>query len=158
MRKFRRTVQIVAVVATIALAGAIAASAEPVASSPSFTAAPDVIAGRSPDGLGTWSVQYQRSMAATRRSRRRSTRVSTPRRRDRSSAKRGTHRHGAPGNSTRQGRRTFKRSRFQSSPSASTGIELHFPDYQFGRGLKVMTVPWAHVADPIAPEFQPIMV
>jgi hypothetical protein len=38
------------------------------------------------------------------------------------------------------------------------GIELHFPDYQFGRGLKVITVPWAQVADLIAPEFQPITV
>jgi hypothetical protein len=37
------------------------------------------------------------------------------------------------------------------------GIELHFPDYQFGRGLKVITVPWAKVADLIAPEFLPIM-
>ncbi|WP_234784388.1 RsiV family protein [Mycolicibacter nonchromogenicus] len=33
------------------------------------------------------------------------------------------------------------------------GIELHFPDYQFGRGLAVITVPWARVADLIAPEF-----
>lgn len=40
---------------------------------------------------------------------------------------------------------------------AALGIELHFPDYQFGRGLKVITVPWAAVADLIAPEFAPIM-
>ena len=33
------------------------------------------------------------------------------------------------------------------------GIELHFPDYQFGRGLKVITVPWARVHDLIAPQF-----
>lgn len=39
----------------------------------------------------------------------------------------------------------------------ATGIELHFPDYQFGRGLPVITVPWAAVADLIAPEFAPIM-
>lgn len=37
-------------------------------------------------------------------------------------------------------------------PTAA-GIELHFPDYQFGRGLPVITVPWARVADLIAPEF-----
>jgi len=36
------------------------------------------------------------------------------------------------------------------------GIELHFPDGQFGRGEAVITVPWAAVADLIAPEFQPI--
>lgn len=36
------------------------------------------------------------------------------------------------------------------------GIELHFPDGQFGRGLVVATVPWAAVADLIAPEFAPI--
>lgn len=41
-------------------------------------------------------------------------------------------------------------------PTAA-GIELHFPDYQFGRGLPVITVPWAAVADLIAPEFAPIM-
>lgn len=35
------------------------------------------------------------------------------------------------------------------------GIELHFPDNQFGRGLKVITVPWAKVGDLIAPEFLP---
>lgn len=33
------------------------------------------------------------------------------------------------------------------------GIELHFPDRQFGRGLRVITVPWAAVGDLIAPEF-----
>ena len=36
------------------------------------------------------------------------------------------------------------------------GIELHFPDGQFGRGTAVITVPWAGVADLIAPEFAPI--
>ena len=45
MRKFRRVVLMSVVVATIALAGMNAASAEPVASGPSFTAVPDVIAG-----------------------------------------------------------------------------------------------------------------
>jgi hypothetical protein len=37
------------------------------------------------------------------------------------------------------------------------GIELHFPDNQFGRGLKVITVPWPKVEDLIAPEFLPIV-
>jgi len=33
------------------------------------------------------------------------------------------------------------------------GIELHFPDRQFGRGVRVITVPWAAVIAQIAPEF-----
>ena len=37
-------------------------------------------------------------------------------------------------------------------PTAS-GIELHFPEFQFGGGLKVVTVPWATVTDQISPEF-----
>lgn len=37
------------------------------------------------------------------------------------------------------------------------GIELHFPDYQFGRGVAVITVPWGAVADLINPVFAPIM-
>jgi hypothetical protein len=41
-------------------------------------------------------------------------------------------------------------------PTAS-GIELHFPEFQFGGGLKVVTVSWATVADQIRPEFTPIM-
>lgn len=36
------------------------------------------------------------------------------------------------------------------------GIELHFPDWQFGRGLPVITVGWAAVKDLVAPEFQVI--
>ena len=36
------------------------------------------------------------------------------------------------------------------------GIELHFPDWQFGRGLPVITVPWPEIRDLIAPEFQAI--
>ncbi|MGE2834837.1 DUF3298 domain-containing protein [Mycobacterium sp. SMC-4] len=36
------------------------------------------------------------------------------------------------------------------------GIELHFPDGQFGRGVRTITVPWAGVTDLIAPEFQAI--
>jgi hypothetical protein len=46
---------------------------------------------------------------------------------------------------------------FKNWIPTAQGIELHFPDYQFGRGPKVITVPWAKVADLIAPEFQPIM-
>jgi hypothetical protein len=41
-------------------------------------------------------------------------------------------------------------------PTAS-GIELHFPQSQFGGGLKVVTVPWARLADQIRPEFTPLM-
>lgn len=37
------------------------------------------------------------------------------------------------------------------------GIELHFPEFQFGRGLKVITVPWARVADQVRPEFATLM-
>lgn len=33
------------------------------------------------------------------------------------------------------------------------GVEFHFPDLQFGRGLKTITIPWAEVDDLIAPEF-----
>lgn len=33
------------------------------------------------------------------------------------------------------------------------GIELHFPEIQFGRGLKVVTVPWGEMIDLIAPAF-----
>ncbi len=36
------------------------------------------------------------------------------------------------------------------------GIELHFPDGQFGRGVAVITVPWPELRDLIAPEFQAI--
>ncbi|WP_083341648.1 DUF3298 domain-containing protein [Mycobacterium talmoniae] len=36
------------------------------------------------------------------------------------------------------------------------GVQLHFPDVQFGRGLKVVTVPWAQLSDQIAPEFRSI--
>lgn len=37
------------------------------------------------------------------------------------------------------------------------GIELHFPQFQFGGGLKAVTVPWAALADQIKPEFSAIM-
>jgi hypothetical protein len=41
--------------------------------------------------------------------------------------------------------------------ATTEGIELHFPEFQFGRGIKIVTVPWAKVADLIAPEFRPVM-
>jgi hypothetical protein len=46
---------------------------------------------------------------------------------------------------------------FKNWIPTTQGIELHFPDVQFGRGLKVITVPWANIQDLIAPEFLPIM-
>lgn len=36
------------------------------------------------------------------------------------------------------------------------GIELHFRDGQFGRGLHTITIPWPAVADLIAPQFLPL--
>lgn len=36
------------------------------------------------------------------------------------------------------------------------GIELHFPEGQFGREVRVITVPWSSVEDLIAPEFAAI--
>lgn len=36
------------------------------------------------------------------------------------------------------------------------GIELHFPEGQFGRELRVITLPWNGVRDVIAPVFLPI--
>jgi hypothetical protein len=239
MRKFHRTVLISAVVATIALAGAIAASAEPVASGPSFTAVPGVTAGRSPDGLGTWSVHYQRidggdpdiaaaindgiDAEATRQVQRETWDAST--RRPWTFDAAGTayfrsitvaelfvgkydtdeptmpidtvatavldNRSGIfitwdnlfgdkDAGLTRLSEQTeailptvyaephrgYWRTSGAFAPldinfkywiPTAQGIELHFPDYQFGRGLKVITVPWAKVADLIAPEFLPIM-
>jgi hypothetical protein len=46
---------------------------------------------------------------------------------------------------------------FKAWIPTAAGIELHFPEFQFGGGLKVVTVPWAAVADQITPEFTPIM-
>jgi hypothetical protein len=46
---------------------------------------------------------------------------------------------------------------FKAWIPTAQGIELHFPEFQFGGGLKVITVPWANVADQIRPEFTPIM-
>lgn len=45
---------------------------------------------------------------------------------------------------------------FRAWIPTAAGIELHFPDYQFGRGLHVITVPWSAVIDLIAPAFVPI--
>lgn len=36
------------------------------------------------------------------------------------------------------------------------GIELRFPDYRFGRGLKTITVPWADIAGVISRDYLPI--
>lgn len=46
---------------------------------------------------------------------------------------------------------------FKAWIPTAQGIELHFPEYQYGAGLKAVTVPWAKVADLIAPDFAPIM-
>lgn len=45
---------------------------------------------------------------------------------------------------------------FKNWIPTAQGIELHFPEFQFGRGLKAVTVPWSAVSDLIAPEFAPI--
>jgi hypothetical protein len=45
---------------------------------------------------------------------------------------------------------------FKAWIPTAQGIELHFPEFQFGGGLKVVTVPWATVTDQIRPEFTPI--
>jgi hypothetical protein len=42
---------------------------------------------------------------------------------------------------------------FKAWIPTTAGIELHFGDFQFGRGLPVITVSWSKVADLIAPEF-----
>ncbi|MCX2714885.1 DUF3298 domain-containing protein [Mycolicibacterium sp. J2] len=40
---------------------------------------------------------------------------------------------------------------------SNAGIELHFPDWQFGRGVTVLTVPWSNIDDLIVPELRPII-
>ncbi|WP_242660195.1 DUF3298 domain-containing protein [Mycobacterium mantenii] len=45
---------------------------------------------------------------------------------------------------------------FQFWIPTNAGIELHFPDSQFGRGLRVITIPWSAIGDLIAPEFAAI--
>lgn len=42
---------------------------------------------------------------------------------------------------------------FKAWTPSPGGIDLHFPEFQFGRGLKVVTVPWAKLADLVRPEF-----
>ena len=42
---------------------------------------------------------------------------------------------------------------FKAWIPTAKGIELHFPEFQFGRGLKVVTVAWPKVKDLLAPEF-----
>ncbi|ODR16716.1 hypothetical protein BHQ19_30585 [Mycolicibacterium porcinum] len=37
------------------------------------------------------------------------------------------------------------------------GVEIHFPEFQFGRGLKAVTVPWAKLADHVRVEVTAIM-
>lgn len=239
-KKFRRAALASAVVATIALSGVNAAWAEPVGSAPGITATPGVIAGTSPDGLGTWSVHYQRIGggnpdvalavndgidAEAMRQVQRQTWDATTRRawtfdatgtayfrsitvselflgtydtdepnmpidtvaavvfdsrsgiritwdnlfRDKSAGlTRLAERVAAilptvyaephPGDWRRSGALAPIDINFTYWIPAEQGIELHFPDYQFGRGPKVITVPWAEVADQIAPEFAPIMV
>ena len=57
----------------------------------------------------------------------------------------------------RQGQFTPVDINFKAWIPTASGIELHFPEFQFGGGLKVVTVPWARLADQIRPEFTPIM-
>jgi hypothetical protein len=59
-RMSRRLVLITALVATISTSAVHTARAQPVANALNFATVPGMIAGNSPDGLGTWSVQYQR--------------------------------------------------------------------------------------------------
>lgn len=46
---------------------------------------------------------------------------------------------------------------FKAWIPTSAGIDLHFPEFQFGRGLKVVTIPWSKLADLVRPEFSAIM-
>jgi hypothetical protein len=38
----------------------------------------------------------------------------------------------------------------------NNGVELHFADYKFGRGLHSITIPWDQVSDLFAPDFLPL--
>jgi hypothetical protein len=238
MKKLRRPVLISAVVATIALYGVNAVWAEPVASGGSFVAVPGVITGTSPDGLGTWSVHYQRidggnpdtaaainegiDAEAMRQVQRETWDGSTKHHwtfdttgttsiraitiselfvgrydtdepnmplptvatvvldnrsgilitwdnlfRDKSAGLGRLSEQSAAILPTVYAQRHPEEwhpsafapldINFKNWIPTEQGIELHFPDYQFGRGPKVITVPWAKVEDLIAPEFQPIM-
>jgi hypothetical protein len=239
MKKFRSSVLVSAVVATVPLYGANAAWADPVASGPSYTTVPGVITGTSPDGLGTWSVHYQRidggnpdtaaainegiDAEAMRQVQHQTWDASTKHHwtfdatgtasirpvtvselflgqydtdepnmplptvatvvldnrsgilitwdnlfRDKSAGLTRLSEQSAailptvyapphPGEWQRGGALAPLDINFKNWIPTARGIELHFPDYQFGRGPKVITVPWAKVEDLIAPEFQPII-
>jgi hypothetical protein len=235
----RRSASILAAVAATVLTAGHTASAEPVANGLDFAAVPGMISGVSPDGLGTWTVHYQRvdggnssagdaindriDAEANREVQQATWDGSTKRRWTYDAAGKlyvrpmtvsevftGEYntaepsmpiemvatvvcdgRSGVPitwdnlftdktAGLTRLGDQTAVRLAAVAPPSYSRdwrrsgqfapvdinfkswiptaeGIELHFPEFQFGRGLKVVTVPWAAVADLIAPEFRPIM-
>jgi len=68
-----------------------------------------------------------------------------------------TARQRRPGDSSRGGGLAPIDINFKNWIPTAQGIELHFRNYQFGRGLKVITVPWARIDDLIAPEFLAIM-
>jgi hypothetical protein len=239
MKKFRHSMLISAAVATIALSGASAVWAEPVASGGKLVAVPGGITGNSPDGLGTWSVQYQRidggnpdiasvinegiDAEAMRQVQQNTWDGSTKHHwtfdATGTAAVRpitvselfvGQYNTDEPNMplptvativlDSRSGTRIIWDNLFRDKIAGLTrlseqteailptvyapphpaewhssgalapidinfkywiptaqGIELHFPDNQFGRGLKVITVPWAKVEDLIAPEFLPIM-
>jgi hypothetical protein len=233
--KPRRLLLISALLAAIALSDVNAAWAEPVVRESSFATVPGMAAGRSPDGLGTWSVHYQRmdggnpevatainehiDAAAMRQVQQATWDASTKRTWTFNTT--GTaqlrpntvselfvgqyntaepnmpidtvativfdsrsgipitldnlfHDKAAglarlseqaeailptvystahPGDWKRGGALAPTDINFENWLPTAEGIELHFPDYQFGRGLKVVTVPWADVEDLIAPEF-----
>jgi hypothetical protein len=238
MRKFRRSVLISAVVATFALSAVNAVGAEPVAGGDSLVSVPGGITGASPDGLGAWSVHYQRisggnpdTVAAINEG----IDAEAMRQVQQNTWDGSTKHHwtfDATGTvsarlitvselfvgqyntdepnmplptlatvvfDSRSGTRIIWDNLFRAKAAGLTrlseqtaailptvyapphpgewhssgalapmdinfkywipseqGIELHFPDNQFGRGLKVITVPWAKVEDLIAPEFLPI--
>jgi hypothetical protein len=239
IRMPRRLVLIASVVAAIAVSAVNSAWAEPVPNELSFTAVPGVIAGTSPDGLGTWSVHYQRiggdnpdtgaainggiDAEAMRQVQHQTWDGSTRRpwtfdatgtayfrpmtvselfvgqyntgepnmpfqtvatvvfdsrsgipitfdnlfRDKRAGLTRLSEQTAStlpavyppphPGDWGRSGALAPIDINFKYWIPTARGIELHFPDCQFGRGLKVITVPWAKVEDLIAPEFLPIL-
>ena len=238
IRMPRRLVLVTSVVAAIALSPVNSAWAEPVPNDLSFTAVPGVIAGTSPDGLGTWGVHYQRigggnpDTAAAINAGIDAEAMGQVQHQTWDASTRRPWTFDATGTAyfrpmtiselfvgqyntdephmpmqlvasvvfdnrsgiritldnlfsdksaglTRLSEQTAailptvyaQRHPGEREPSAfapidinfkywiptGQGIELHFPDLQFGRGLKVITVPWAKVADLIAPEFRPIM-
>ncbi|MGH3678640.1 MAG: DUF3298 domain-containing protein [Mycobacterium sp.] len=236
MHTIRRAVLVSATVAALSLPAVNAASAEPVSNGVTYAAAPASIAGTSPDGLGTWSVHYQRidggqpniaaainddldaeaeaqvwqntwDASTTHRWTFESTGTLSFRPLTISALFVGEYDTDLPNmpfhtvatrvfdsrrgvlitwnnlfrdkqaGLTRLSEQTTAilptiytlppswRSGGETNPldinfkywiPTAEGIELHFPDHQFGRGLPVITVPWAKVADLIAPEFLPI--